>query len=96
MEVCYLRRDCRSGDFGEPAIDKSGPGAKHKKQEKVRGLIWARLLSPKNTIWTSVLFAREMGNYPRTLMVLMFAENVGVFGFIKKGEETFGEEENKE
>ena len=36
-------------------MDKNGPGAKHKKQEKVRGLIGASLLIPKNTIWPSVL-----------------------------------------
>jgi hypothetical protein len=34
----YLRRGCRPGDFGESAIGKNGPGAKHKKQETVRGL----------------------------------------------------------
>ena len=38
MEMCYLRGDRRPGDFGEPGIDKDGPGAKHEKQEKVRGL----------------------------------------------------------
>ena len=37
--MCYLRGDCGPGDFGEPGIDKNGPGAKHEKQEKVRGLI---------------------------------------------------------
>jgi len=39
MEICYLRGDCRPGDFGEPAIDKNGPDTKHEKQEKMRGLI---------------------------------------------------------
>ena len=34
--MCYLRGDCRPGDFGEPGIDKNGPGSKHEKQEKVR------------------------------------------------------------
>jgi hypothetical protein len=34
--MCYLRRDCRPGDFGESAMGKNGPGAKHKKQETVR------------------------------------------------------------
>jgi len=67
MEMCSLRGDCRSGDFGEPAIDENGPGAKHEKQEKVRGSIWGGLLIPKNTIWSSALSAREMGNDPRTL-----------------------------
>jgi hypothetical protein len=56
MEMCYLRGDCRSGDIGEPGIDKNGPDAKHEKQEKMRGLIWGILLIPKNIIWFS---ARE-------------------------------------
>jgi hypothetical protein len=37
--MCSLRGDCGRGDFGESAIDKDGPGAKHEKQEKVRGLV---------------------------------------------------------
>jgi len=32
--------------------------------------------NPKNTIWPSVLFAKEMENYPRTLMVSIFALDV--------------------
>jgi len=36
MEMCYLRGDRRSGDYGEPTIDENGSGAKHEKQEKVR------------------------------------------------------------
>jgi hypothetical protein len=70
--------------LGEPAIDEDGAAARHEKQEKVRGLIWGRLLIPKNTISPSVLFAREMGNYRRTLMVLIFAEDVEVLDSLKK------------
>jgi hypothetical protein len=62
MEMCYLRGDCRPGDFGEPGIDKNGPGAKHEKQEKVRELMWARLLIPKNTIGSSTRFVTKKGN----------------------------------
>jgi len=50
----------------------------------VRGGIGAILLIPKNRIWPSVLFARGMGNYTRTPMVWMFAENVGVLDPLKK------------
>ena len=74
--MCYLRGDCRPGDFGKSGIDKDGPGAKHEKQEKVREVIWVRPLIPKNTIWSSARFVMEKGNYPRTLMSLMFAKNV--------------------
>jgi hypothetical protein len=84
MEVCCLRGDCRSGDFGEPAIDEIGPDARHKKQEKVRGFIWARPLIPKNTIRPSALSAREMGSYPRTPGGIMFAEHVEVLDSLKK------------
>jgi hypothetical protein len=56
MEMCSLRGDCRPGDFGKSAIANDGSGAKHEKQEKVRGLVWARLLSPENTICSYVLF----------------------------------------
>jgi D-mannonate dehydratase len=84
MEMCFLRGDCRPGDFGESAVDKDGPGAKHEKQEKVRGLIWARLLIPKNTIWSSARFVMEKENYPRNLMSLMFAEDVEVLDSLKK------------
>jgi len=82
--MCYLRGDCRPGDFGEPAIDKNGPDAKHEKQEKMRGLIWTRPLIPKNTIWSSARFVMEKENYPRTLGVLMFAEYVEVLDSLKK------------
>jgi len=84
MEICYLRGDCRPGDFGESAVDKDGPGAKYEKQEKVRGLIWARLLIPKNTIWSSARFVMEKENCPRTLMVLMFAKNAEVLDSLRK------------
>ncbi len=36
MEMCYLWGNCRPRHSGEPAINKSGPVAKRKKQEKVR------------------------------------------------------------
>ena len=74
--MCYLRGDCRPGDFGEPGIDKNGPGAKHEKQEKVRRLIWAISLNPENTIWMCVLFATDGVDCPRTLVALLFAEDV--------------------
>lgn len=75
--MCYLRGDYRSGHFGESEIDEVGPGAKHEKQEKVRTLIWAGLSPHKNTKWSFVRFVTEKENYPGTLMVLMFAKNVG-------------------
>ena len=34
-----LRGACRSGDFKESGVDKDGMGAKHEKQENLRGLI---------------------------------------------------------
>jgi hypothetical protein len=53
MEMRYLWRDSRPGHSGEPAIDKNRPGAKHEKQEKVRGLIWGRLLIRENATGSS-------------------------------------------
>jgi hypothetical protein len=82
--MCYLRGDCRPSDFAEPGIDENGSGAKHEKQEKVRGLIWARLLIPRNTIWFSARFVMEKGNYQRTLMSLMFAKNAEVLDSLRK------------
>jgi hypothetical protein len=84
MEMCYLRGDCRPGDFGKPTIDKNGKSAKHKKQEKVKGLIRASLLIPKNIIWPFALFAKEMKNYPRTLMVSIFAFDVEALDSLEK------------
>jgi len=84
MEVCYLRGDCRSVDFGESAIDEVGPGIKYEEQEKVNGSIWVRLLIPQNTIWSSARFVMGKGNYLRTLMVLMFAKNVAVLDSFRK------------
>jgi hypothetical protein len=51
--MCYLRGACRSGDLGESRVDKDGTVAKHEIQQKVRGLIWARLLIPKNSLCSS-------------------------------------------
>jgi hypothetical protein len=51
--MCYLRGDCRPDNFGEPAMDENGLGAKHEKQERMRGWVRGRLLIPKNTIWSS-------------------------------------------
>jgi len=46
-------------------------------------LIWARLLTPKNTIWSSAQFVIEKENYPRALMSLRFAEDVEVLDSLK-------------
>jgi hypothetical protein len=54
-----LRGTCRPGDFEQSGVDKDGTGAKHEKQEEVRGLIWARLLIPKNTIRYSWSWGEE-------------------------------------
>lgn len=83
-DVLSLRGECGPGDFGESAIDKDRPGAKLKKKEKVRGLVWARLLIPKNTRWSYVLCAKERVDCPRTLMVLMFAEDAEGLDLLKK------------
>jgi hypothetical protein len=74
----YLRGDCRPDNIGEPEIDKDGPAAKHEREEKMRGLIWTKLLILENTIWPSALFARGEGKYTGALMVLTSAKNVGV------------------
>jgi hypothetical protein len=93
MEMCYLRGDCRPGDFGESAVDKDGPGAKHEKQEKVRGLIWARLLIPKNTIWSA---GNGKGKLPMNPDEFDVCRRWGGFGLIKKESEIFGEVEDRE
>jgi hypothetical protein len=82
--MCYLRGDCRPGDFGEQAIDKNGSDAKHEKQEKMRGFIWARPLIPRNTTWYSARFVMGKENYPRNPGVLMFAEDVEDLDLLKK------------
>ena len=51
--MCYLRGACRSGDLGESGVGKDGTVSKHEKQQKVIGLIWVRLLIPKNRIGSS-------------------------------------------
>ena len=51
--MCYLRGACRSGDLGESGVDKDGTVSKHEIQQKVKELIWAKLLIPKNSIYSS-------------------------------------------
>jgi len=80
--VCYLRGDYRSGHFGESEIDEVGPGAKHEKQEKMRRLMWARLLLPKNMIWSSALFVT--GKLPKNPHGFDVCKECGGFGFVKR------------
>jgi len=82
--MCHLRGDCRPGDLGEPGVNEDRPGAKYEKQEKVRGLIWARLFIPKNKIWSSVRFVMEKGNYLRIRGTLTFGKNVEDLDFLRK------------
>ncbi len=73
-----------SGSVGDNIDSLLRLSPKHEKQEKVRGLIWSRLLIPTNSIWSSARFVMEKGNYPRILMGLMPAEDVEVLGSLKK------------
>jgi hypothetical protein len=96
MEMCYLRGDCRPGDFGEPAIDKDGSGAQHEKQEKVRGLIWARLLIPKNTIWSSARICDGKGKLPKNPGGFDVCRTCEGFGFVKNESDIFERVEDRE
>ncbi len=69
---------CRPGNFGESRVDKDGTGSKHERQEKLRELIWARLLIHENTIWPYARLVMEKENYRGLLMSLMFVKDVEV------------------
>ena len=57
--MCYLRGACRSGDLEESGVDQGGTGSKHKKHEKMSGLIWARLSISKHRICFSARSLRK-------------------------------------
>jgi PHP family Zn ribbon phosphoesterase len=94
MEVCYLRGGCRPGDFGEPAIDEIGSAAKHETQEKV-GFDMGKTLNPEKYNMAFCPFCKGNGKLPKTPDGFDVCRKCGGFGFVKKGEETSGEEENK-
>ena len=43
-----------------------------------------KTFNPENTIWPSVLFTRGKEIYPKTLMVSMFTEDIGVLNSLRK------------
>jgi hypothetical protein len=74
MEMCYLRGACRSGDIEESGIGQDGTVAKHEKQQKVRRLIWRRLLIPKTSRKTNLKGTYKMRRQSNVLLLISQAK----------------------